>query len=268
MDKASQAAKLEKLKRSLAHVSFEQLAEIKSKMGMKDFKLARQDNNDNDDSDDNQDDPTSRHNNKKVSKAQIIQDIKNAASKLKGTRNRMKKEDMKRTNKHSPMEMSSKRKVSRFRDVVETAATKRRDPRFDKLSGQLNEDLFEKSYGFLTDYRQDEQKALMARLHKVKDPEEKARIKATLTSMKSKEMAAADMKRKQALARERKKVEADLVKQGKQPYFLKKSEKRKLELVDKYNQLGEKRMDRILEKRRKKNANKDHKRVPFKRRST
>jgi ribosomal RNA-processing protein 36 len=45
------------------------------------------------------------------------------------------------------------------------------------------------------------------------------------------------------------------------------AEKRKLELVDKYNQLGDKSMDRILEKRRKRNANKDHKRVPFVRRS-
>jgi hypothetical protein len=34
-------------------------------------------------------------------------------------------------------------------------------------------------------------------------------------------MAAANTKRRQALARERKKVESELVKQGKTPYFLK-----------------------------------------------
>ncbi|ORZ19587.1 hypothetical protein BCR42DRAFT_371231 [Absidia repens] len=264
---------LEKLKRSLAHVSFEQLAEIKNKMGMKDFKLARRGqqalNDDEEEEEEEEEEPsTARGKKSAVSKAQIIKDLKKAANQVKGPRQRATKEDMKRSSKHSPMEMSSKRKVGRFRDVVETASTKRRDPRFDKLSGQLNQDLFEKSYGFLDDYKQSEQAQLKEQLTKTKDPEERERLKSILTRMKSQETAAANTKRKQMLARERKKVEADLVKQGKQPYFLKNSEKRKLELVDKYNQLGEKNMDRILEKRRKKNANKDHKRVPFVRRST
>lgn len=37
--------------------------------------------------------------------------------------------------------------------------------------------------------------------------------------------------------------------------------------MDRYQQMGEKTVDRILEKRRKKNTTKDRKRLPFKRRS-
>ncbi|SAL95450.1 hypothetical protein [Absidia glauca] len=237
---ASKTAQLDKLKRSLAHVSFEQLAEIKNKMGIKEFSQTRTTKA-----------TTANDAPKKavVSKAQILKDLREAT----GQRARATKEEMKRDSKH--------------RDVVETASTKRRDPRFDKLSGQFNQDLFEKSYGFIDDYKQSEIADLKTQLTKTKDPEEQERLKSILTRMKSQEMAAANTKRRQALARERKKVESELVKQGKTPYFLKNSEKRKLELVDKYNQLGDKSMERILEKRRKRNANKDHKRVPFVRRS-
>ncbi|KAI8067068.1 hypothetical protein BC940DRAFT_301225 [Gongronella butleri] len=241
-----QAAKLQRLKRSLAHVSFEQLADINQKM---------------------HGEPATHDTTKKPSKAQILKDLKAASKKLKSTRKPKAKEEMKRSSKHSPMEMSSKRAVSRLRSVVETQAVKHRDPRFDKLSGKLNQDLFEKSYDFINDYKKDEQAQLQQRLTKTKDPEERAELKDKLSKMKSQEKNDLDRKRKQALARERKKAEAELVKQGKTPYFLKKSEKRKLELMDKYSQLGDKSIDRIMEKRRKQNSNKDHRRLPFKRRS-
>jgi hypothetical protein len=45
------------------------------------------------------------------------------------------------------------------------------------------------------------------------------------------------------------------------------AEKRKIELMDKYQKLGEKNVDRILEKRRKRNSTKDRKHLPFNRRS-
>ncbi|KAI8063347.1 uncharacterized protein B0P05DRAFT_555538 [Gilbertella persicaria] len=231
-----------KIKRDLAHVSFEQLTEIKGKM-------------------------EPNHEKKKISKAQILQDLKGAASKIKKPKSKLSKEEMKRENKHRPMEISSKRAVGRFREVVPIQAEKRRDPRFDKLSGQLNQDLFEKSYGFLNDYKKSEMDMLKQRLKKEKDPEEQEKLKALLTKMVSKEKQEQEKKRKQALLRERKKQEAELVKQGKTPYFLKRSEKRKLDLMDRYEKLGAKSVDRILEKRRKKNQAKDRKHLPFKRRS-
>ena len=64
----------------LAHVSFEQLAEIKGKMGMKDH---------------------SHDKKSKISKEQILKDLKGAATKIKKTNKvKLTKDDMKRENKH------------------------------------------------------------------------------------------------------------------------------------------------------------------------
>ncbi|KAI8367659.1 uncharacterized protein BYT42DRAFT_134316 [Radiomyces spectabilis] len=255
-DEEDQKTKMAKLKRTLAHVSFEQLAEIKSKMGMKEFSKARRGTE------------VEKKPIASISREQIAKDLHAAKKKASdGSKVKRTKEDMKRSSKHSPMEMSSKRAVGRFRQVVEAPAAKRRDPRFDKLSGHLNQELFEKSYEFLNDYRQSEIAMLKESIRKEKDPEEREKMQLVLTKMQSREYAEKEAKRKQNLVRERKKKEAELVEQGKKPYFLKRSEKRKMELIDKYKQYGEKNIERILEKRRKKNAAKDHRRIPFKRRS-
>jgi ribosomal RNA-processing protein 36 len=60
---------------------------------------------------------------------------------------------LKRTNKNRPREMTSKRPVGRFREVLQLKKRKTRDPRFDAASGKLNEDLFKKSYAFLDEYK-------------------------------------------------------------------------------------------------------------------
>ncbi|CAO3630691.1 unnamed protein product [Cunninghamella blakesleeana] len=213
--KSSQkTAQMEKLKRSLAHVSFEQLAEIKNKMKMNEEE-------EEEDSDDNENIKSNHRS--KPNKAQIIKELKLAASKLKGTRKRATPEEMKRSSKHRPMEISSKKKVSRFREVVETpSANKRRDPRFDKLSGKLNQDLFEKSYNFIKDYKQSEKEDLEKRFKKTKNIDEREKLKEELMKIKSRETQIKNDERKRQLTRERKKVEAELVKQGKTPYFLKR----------------------------------------------
>lgn len=71
----------------LAHVSFEQLAEIKGKMGMKEFSKDKVDNK--------------KKTTTAVSKEQILKDLKGAAGKLKKTSKvKRTKEDMKRECKH------------------------------------------------------------------------------------------------------------------------------------------------------------------------
>ncbi|KAI7907570.1 uncharacterized protein BX663DRAFT_491346 [Cokeromyces recurvatus] len=213
----------------------------------------------------------SENNNQKktISKDQILKDLQGAVGKLKKKPNRVKrtKEEMKRENKHKPMEITSKRAVGRFREVVQMQSVKRRDPRFDKLSGHFNQDLFEKSYSFINDYKKSEMEMLKERIKKEKDADTKEQLQGLLKKMISAEKQEEEKKRKQQLFRERKKQEAELVKQGKTPYFLKRSEKRKLDLMDKYEKLGAKSVDRILEKRRKKNSARDRKHLPFKRRS-
>lgn len=54
---------------------------------------------------------------------------------------------------------------------------------------------------------------------------------------------------------------------GKRPFYLKKSEQRRLELLAKYEELqASGKLDKFLEKRRKKNAAKDHRYLPSTRR--
>ena len=62
-------------------------------------------------------------------------------------------------------------------------------------------------------------------------------------------------------------TERQAVEAGKKPFYLKKSEQRKLELLAKYRELKERGgLDKFMEKRRKKNAAKDHRYVPSQRR--
>lgn len=60
---------------------------------------------------------------------------------------------MKRSSKNHPLEITSKRQVARFKNVVEVKKKRLVDPRFDSLSGRFNEDLFAKSYAFLDEYK-------------------------------------------------------------------------------------------------------------------
>ena len=71
----------------LAHVSFEQLAEVKGKMGMKEFSNDKPDK--------------TKKKGAAVSKEQILKDLKGAAGKIKKTNKiKLTKEDMKRESKH------------------------------------------------------------------------------------------------------------------------------------------------------------------------
>jgi ribosomal RNA-processing protein 36 len=59
------------------------------------------------------------------------------------------------------------------------------------------------------------------------------------------------------------------VRSGKQPFYLKKSEARRLELVAKYEELraaGPGALDKYMAKRRRRNAAKDHRHLPAPRR--
>ncbi|KAJ2797006.1 rRNA biogenesis protein rrp36 [Coemansia guatemalensis] len=177
--------------------------------------------------------------------------------------------DLHRDSKKMPSMMSSKRPVSRFRQVVDMPNPRSRDPRFDSLSGHLNEDLFEKSYEFLEKQQQEEMDELRKQAGKLKNknPEEARRIQKALGSMQSQAAAKQQRKRMQELKRTHRKMETEAVKQGKNPYFLGRRDLKDLEVAQKFNKLKDSsKLDRFLEKRRKRNATKDHRRMPYQRR--
>ena len=58
--------------------------------------------------------------------------------------------------KHAPVEISSKRKPRQVRRVVERTRKMGRDPRFDKLDGNVEKEVFERRYQFVTDLQKEE----------------------------------------------------------------------------------------------------------------
>ncbi|KAF8938380.1 rRNA biogenesis protein rrp36 [Haplosporangium gracile] len=263
--------KLKELQKNLAQIPFDKLAEIQQKVGMKVFHqtlrgaekkkvatkgLARKASQDRYDDDDSEEDDSEEESEEEDRRP------KNKIDKLRNAMNKEKKERKvieKRADKNRPMEIGSKKPVGRFRQVVEVASAKRRDPRFDSLSGKLDNDLFEKSYSFLKDYQQDEMKKLKELIKKERDPDMKDKLQNQLSRMVDRQATEAAQKRRQDIKRDHKRKEKELILKGKNPFFLKKSDQKKLELIDKFKHLSEspKALARAMEKRRKRNSAKE-----------
>ncbi|ORY44191.1 DUF947-domain-containing protein, partial [Rhizoclosmatium globosum] len=163
---------------------------------------------------------------------------------------------------YRPAEMTSKRPVPRYRQVVELPKKEEhRDPRFNKFSGKFNEGLFKRSYGFLEDYEKNEIEELRKKVVKTKDASEKEELERVQADSKTKE------EKQKNIQRQWKKSEMEAVKQGKKAFYLKKSDKEKLALYEQYKKLGEgKGVDKFLEKRRKKNSASEKRFLPNARR--
>ena len=74
------------------------------------------------------------------------------------------------------------------------------------------------------------------------------------------------MQERQKIKSERLSKERELVKMGKKPFYLKKGDEKKLELVEKYEELKKSgKLEKVLEKKRKHNASKVHKFLPNRR---
>ncbi|ORZ34215.1 ribosomal RNA processing protein 36 [Catenaria anguillulae PL171] len=168
---------------------------------------------------------------------------------------------------YRPMEMTSKRPVSRFREAVKVQKMERRDPRFDNLSGHFNQGLFDKAYGFVYDLRSQEIHQLKQQLAKEKDPHQAQQLMRTIQAMENRERARKEAKVKQRIKRDWRKQELDKVKEGKKPFFLKQSEQKKLYLINKLKGRTDRELDKVAEKKRKRDAGKDWKWMPKRRRT-
>uniref|UniRef100_K3WEB5 rRNA biogenesis protein RRP36 n=1 Tax=Globisporangium ultimum (strain ATCC 200006 / CBS 805.95 / DAOM BR144) TaxID=431595 RepID=K3WEB5_GLOUD len=174
----------------------------------------------------------------------------------------------KRVSKNHPLEISSKRQVSRFKTVVEVKKKKLVDPRFDSLSGRLNQDLFKKSYAFLDEYKQNELDELKRKLKFAKATTRREELKNEI-NLRSQELTEnkKQEKIKSALTK-RKREEREAVESGKNPFYLKRKDKKKLELQTKFQDLQESgRLSKFMAKKRKKNASKDHRWLPTQRKT-
>ncbi|KTW31596.1 hypothetical protein T552_00234 [Pneumocystis carinii B80] len=167
----------------------------------------------------------------------------------------------KRTNKNAPLEMSSKKPVSRFRKVVPLTKIERRDPRFD-FEDRVNLTNLSSKYSFIKDYQKEELQLLKHTLKHEKNNEKKERIKKTIISMESKLLAAKNKEEATRILHEYKKNEKEKAKIGKKPFFLKKKEQKKLIEASKLSKLeGTKALDRYIRRKDKKLASKERKRL-------
>ncbi|KAH9221178.1 hypothetical protein DL95DRAFT_328624 [Leptodontidium sp. 2 PMI_412] len=175
--------------------------------------------------------------------------------------------DFNRSSKHAPTEISSKKAVSRKREVIPVIKRAYRDPRFEAIGGPIDEARVSKAYAFLNDYREDEMKELRTAIKNSKDEDAKEKMKRALLSMESKKKAQLRKNKEQEILDRHRKEEKELVKQGKQPFYLKKAEQKQRVLLDRFGELKGKQLDHVMERRRKKVESKEKKKMPFARRN-
>ncbi len=163
-----------------------------------------------------------------------------------------------------PTELSAKKPVSRFRNVMtDTARNKFVDPRFNDLCGEFRPEIYNTAYSFIDEYKKDDLKVLSMAYEKEQDEDYKEELRMHI----QRERDAIARREHELLAKKKisaaKKQEVDAVRKGKTPYFLKKSKIRELELEAKYEQVkGKGNLSQYLSKRRKANAAKDRRWLP------
>ncbi|XP_056135612.1 ribosomal RNA processing protein 36 homolog [Lampris incognitus] len=170
----------------------------------------------------------------------------------------------KRLNKNRPTEVSAKRLPPFLRQVIPVKKTILRDPRFDDLSGEYKPEIFEKTYKFINDIKQREKEMVQKQLKKMKkDSQKKEKLQFLLKRMENQERARKTWEEKREKELEFKSKLREMAAEGHKPFFLKKSDKKKLHLADKYQELKKRgKLDNFLSKKRKRNATKDRRRLP------
>ncbi|KIM21745.1 hypothetical protein M408DRAFT_333288 [Serendipita vermifera MAFF 305830] len=195
---------------------------------------------------------------------------------LRPGEHRERKPKEKRANKHAPMEMSSKRQVTRRRTVVEVTAPKNRDPRFGEAVGEYSAEHFLHNYEFLSGVRQGELQTIRESLARAKRllgsspaalrAERQAEVDKLERTMKRAESAIERTKRT-AFERETmlkvKRDERQKRASGKREWHLKKGDEKKLQLQARFDSMSGKEAKKAIEKKRKKIAQKEKKSRPF-----
>ena len=174
--------------------------------------------------------------------------------------------DFTRTSKHAPTEISSKKAVSRKRAVVRIHKHEARDPRFESVTGSLDEEKMKKDYAFLDAYRNSEIAELNAGLHKIIDPTVKETLKHALIRMESKKKTQQLKKQRQEVLRQHRKDESEKVEKGKKPFYLKRGELKERALVETFKGMKSRQVDKVMERRRKKRTAKERRGMPEERR--
>ncbi len=184
----------------------------------------------------------------------------------------------KKRGKHAPREESTKFRHRRFGSQINEAkksslasrANPYGDIRFDPAYGPANFDKTRKNYSFLDDYRKDEINSMKdllkskkgKNLSQYKRQELETKIKSEGSRLETLKQRDFDKK----VLEERSRKENELIKQGKTPFFLKRSAKKELLLKEKFKTMKKSQIDKTISRKRKKVAGKELKQLPYHRR--
>ncbi|KAM9819857.1 ribosomal RNA processing protein 36 homolog [Syngnathus typhle] len=170
----------------------------------------------------------------------------------------------KRLNKNRPAEVSAKKRAPFLRQVVPVKKATARDPRFDDLSGEYKADIFDKTYSFIHDIRRHETQVIQKQLKKSKNADKKEQLNGLLRKMADRERARQSRERQRAGELQHKKEQRERAQSGHRPFFLSKSEQKKLRLADRFSALKTSgKLDAFMGKKRKRNAGKDRRKLPW-----
>lgn len=135
---------------------------------------------------------------------------------------KVKKMTFKRENKNRPREMSAKKPVPRFKEVIHAKKNFPRDPRFDNLCGTFNPKIFKKTYEFLSDIKQTDLKTLKTKLQETKDPKMIRKIKYLIQRLENQLSEEKRKEQKEEKIQTEKKEIVEAIKGGRKPIFKKK----------------------------------------------
>lgn len=172
-----------------------------------------------------------------------------------------------RTSKHAPASQSSRRPVTRKREVVDVPNRKLRDPRFDTLQQvSTHGGNSGKAYSFLRDYEKDEIAELKSAIKQSRDEDDKETLRRKMNSMQNRIKSQEAKEREQEIQRQHRREEKEKVEQGKKPFFLKRKDVKERAIVEKFKGMKSKDREKLIEKRRRKEDQKEKRRMPDARR--
>ncbi|CAN1253640.1 rRNA biogenesis protein rrp36 [Linum perenne] len=174
----------------------------------------------------------------------------------------------KRANKNMPVEVTCKKPVSRFREVIQAPKKVVRDPRFESLCGTLNVEGYRKRYNFL--YENDlpaEKEELKKQLKKSKDPAALYQLKNKIAWIDKQLKFDTSKQMESSILTEHKKKEREAANLINYFHWILQLRSRNRGWLTSIRNSSDK-LDSFIEKRRKKNASKDHRFMPYRRSTT
>lgn len=179
--------------------------------------------------------------------------------------NSSKLKSYKRLNKNRPRELTAKRQVP-FVSIEQMKQNKSdeklRDPRFDENCGDFNVKHFKENYKFLSKIRQKDIMKLRKKLRETTNSDDRKSLQTEIQKLVNKNVEERKWHiKQQELKREKLEIQ-DAIQKGLKPHYKTKKERRAKELVTQFEKLKESgKLNKHLEKRRKKNAAKDRKQL-------